>query len=351
MIRGFCPSLHEPMPSGDGLLLRVKPPGGVLRPDQAHVVADAAERFGNGIIELTMRANLQLRGFTPASAPRFAAAMVAAGLAAPDRAAERRRTVMRPPLAAPDTCALAARLETALAARRELRDLPAKFGFIVDGGEWPGLDGERADIRLRRRQDEPGWQVMRGGQTVYAPDPVAAALTLAERMGTHRAAAALAPDRPAIIGPHPGFTGIGLPFGALNATLLRDLGRMDLHLTPWRAFVVTDPFTPLPGVILDPADPLLRITACVGEPGCLSGSTDTRADAVRLARLNLPGMLHVAGCAKGCAHRAAADRTLVAESGRYGLVRQGTAGDPPAHRGLDLHAAMALLRADCDNAA
>ena len=35
MKRGWCPSLYAPMASGDGLLVRVKPPGARLTPGQA----------------------------------------------------------------------------------------------------------------------------------------------------------------------------------------------------------------------------------------------------------------------------------------------------------------------------
>ena len=61
--RGWCPSLFAPMQSGDGLLLRVKPPGGVLAAEAARALAVAATRYGNGVIELGNRASVQLRGF------------------------------------------------------------------------------------------------------------------------------------------------------------------------------------------------------------------------------------------------------------------------------------------------
>ena len=66
--RGWCPSLFAPMQSGDGLLLRVKPRLGVIPAPEARALADAARRLGNGMLGLTNRGNLQLRGFTEASA-------------------------------------------------------------------------------------------------------------------------------------------------------------------------------------------------------------------------------------------------------------------------------------------
>src|SRR3954467_12394406 len=97
--RGACPSVWEPMPTGDGLLVRVKPQGGVVSAAAARALAAAAARCGNGTLELTARANVQVRGLQPHTVHPFAAAIVAAGLAHPDPQVERRRNIMVAPLA------------------------------------------------------------------------------------------------------------------------------------------------------------------------------------------------------------------------------------------------------------
>ena len=73
-----------------------------------------------------------------------------------------------------------------------------------------------------------------------------------------------------------------------------------------------------PGVILDPADPRLRVTACAGRPGCASATVDTLADAARLAAARPRRRIHLSGCAKLCGVPAAAELVLVGEGGRYG---------------------------------
>jgi precorrin-3B synthase len=50
------------MESGDGLIVRVRPQCGTFTLDELVVLAEAAQRFGNGQIDLTRRANLQIRG-------------------------------------------------------------------------------------------------------------------------------------------------------------------------------------------------------------------------------------------------------------------------------------------------
>ena len=57
-VKGWCPGAHRPMMSGDGLVVRVRPFRAELSSDQAHGLCDLAERFGNGTLDLTSRANL-----------------------------------------------------------------------------------------------------------------------------------------------------------------------------------------------------------------------------------------------------------------------------------------------------
>ena len=56
---------------------------------------------------------------------------------------------------------------------------------------------------------------------------------------------------------------------------------------------------------------------------------DTRRDARRLASSVFTGIIHVSGCAKGCARSGPADLVLVGEEGRYGVIRNGTTRDTP----------------------
>ena len=51
--RGWCPGARRPMETGDGLLVRVHPPGGALSAAQARALADAAEACGNGLLDVT----------------------------------------------------------------------------------------------------------------------------------------------------------------------------------------------------------------------------------------------------------------------------------------------------------
>ena len=312
MTRGWCPGIHEPMPSGDGLLVRVKPPGGRLPAAALRAIADGAERHGNGIIELTSRGNLQIRGLTAVSAPRFAAAMVQAGLAHPDPARESRRNVITLP---PGDDALAAAIEETLA---DIPGMAPKFCVAIGPTE--------ADL------------------VVLADRISAEGQSYAFSLDTLRHLAETAAGRRLKTTPPPSPTIPGLllalPFGQTDAACLAHLAALtdEARTTPWRALHIPTPADPAPyaaaGFITDALDPRRSIAACPGAPACASGQAPARADAARLAAKGI-GNIHVSGCAKGCA-RPRAGLTLVGRAGRYDLIPHGRAADTPSMTGLTL---------------
>src|SRR4051812_23542149 len=62
-IRGACPTVAAPMQTGDGLLARIistEP----ISVDELCTLCDASLAHGNGIIEITQRGSLQIRGLS-----------------------------------------------------------------------------------------------------------------------------------------------------------------------------------------------------------------------------------------------------------------------------------------------
>jgi len=91
------------------------------------------------------------------------------------------------------------------------------------------------------------------------------------------------------------------------------------------------------GLITDPEDPLLRVIACTGAPGCAQGLAETRPVARALApQLGRSQMLHVSGCAKGCAHPGALELTVTATPTGFDLIKGGRASDTPTTKNLTL---------------
>src|SRR5258708_36437107 len=66
--RGACPSIAEPMSTGDGLLMRLVPSAPIPL-DAVIALCDASPTHGHGIVEVTQRGTLQIRGLSPTTAP------------------------------------------------------------------------------------------------------------------------------------------------------------------------------------------------------------------------------------------------------------------------------------------
>src|ERR1700722_15235880 len=96
--KGGCPGALKPMETGDGLLARVRTPRGRLSLDQAAALADTAIACGNGVIGLTARANLHLRGLSESTLPDLHARLEDAGLIDANPEVERLRNIVASPL-------------------------------------------------------------------------------------------------------------------------------------------------------------------------------------------------------------------------------------------------------------
>ena len=101
-VKGWCPGALRPMLSGDGLIVRIRPFCGAFGLEQARGLADLARRLGNGHIDLTRRANLQLRGLLDEHLPELHAELGKLGLLDPDAETEATRNLMVAPLAGLD---------------------------------------------------------------------------------------------------------------------------------------------------------------------------------------------------------------------------------------------------------
>jgi precorrin-3B synthase len=151
------------MATGDGLLVRLHLTGGIVPLPMAQTIAECARDFGNGLIDLTSRANLQLRGVSETSLEPLTDRLRAHDLVANDVQAEAVRNVVASPLAGVDPTAvldispIVAALEERLASEPALHGLPAKFGFLIDDGGALSLAGIEADVRFEAfRPDEGG---------------------------------------------------------------------------------------------------------------------------------------------------------------------------------------------------
>jgi precorrin-3B synthase len=339
------------MESGDGWIVRVRPGVRTLSAADVRRLASSAKAYGNGQLELTRRANLQIRGVTIEALPALQTELVRLGLAEAGPEEERSASLLVNPLSDLDAdCAalgpLALEIERVLRIAESPGGLPAKFSLLLDGGGCV-LDGVSADIRVDLRTTDQnvaylsvgdrGAQFLPIGSCRKADAPLAIQAlvqTLSsfqdekkQRMrdlvalhGVDVVRAAAAPwlldrraapaslSRKSVIGFQTGtrsWLGLGLPFGSGDseawngiADIAERFGSGHVRLTPKRSVVIPDvqPDHRLEilaaasdrGLLVDESDPLLRVTACVGAPACRASFGETRTLARELSEIVRP---------------------------------------------------------------
>jgi precorrin-3B synthase len=134
-----CPGALRLHTADDGALARVRVPAGVVSAAQAYALADAAERLGDGALDITSRGNLQLRGLGPGCGGELARLLDAAGLLPAPRH-ERVRNIVASPLSGLDgrghldVQPLVRELDALLCASGRTPDLSGRFLFALDDG-------------------------------------------------------------------------------------------------------------------------------------------------------------------------------------------------------------------------
>jgi precorrin-3B synthase len=296
------------MEAADGLLVRVRLPGGSITSAGLRTVADVAERFGNGVVEMTSRANVQIRGLQMGTIDQTAELLTIGGLAGPDAARDERRDVVVSPLTGHDPGQLIDLTSTAqtaadlLTATPDLEDLPPKFGVVFDdGGSAPvrEVSGDLCFGAVPNTHSEPSMH-LEVGRALDDADPTVACIPvtealrvmvagarlssmhgarlteLIERLGRPRVVAAVtdgvsvrwghdpgpsATIRPVGMMDHPRGDRVNLGaaplLGRASPPMLRSVADLvdatssSLRLTPWRGIVLVGVPTSLADLVLD----------------------------------------------------------------------------------------------------
>ncbi len=391
--RGACPKLATPMPTGDGLLARLVPTGPIPLRALAGLCT-AARALGNGTMEITARGSLQVRGLTPETAPLFADRVAALGIEISDGVLVFADPLPDDPAALVDAPALTAALrETIAAAGLSLAPKVSVIVDGGGRLHLDALTAD-VRLRAMATGNGPLLHVAVAGDGVTATplgavapgeacDAVLRLLALIAEQGPHARAAdvlrgvGIAAFRGVLsarsmLGPPPRLPaelvgvhglrhdlytlGVGLAFGHAAAATLRALieiarthGAQWARPAPARTLLLgpfkrTDIKTMRDearrlGFAVDATDPRRRVVACPGAPSCASGLIAARALAAKIAA-HLPAAgvplaghsvaVHVSGCAKGCAHPAAAPLTVVGTAQGAGLIRNATARATPS---------------------
>jgi precorrin-3B synthase len=338
----------RPHQAADGALLRLRVPGGWLPAVSLDMISGAALQFGDGDVQLTSRANLQLRAVATdpsgAVAPALVDEVARAGLL-PHPSHERVRNIVCSPLSGlsgglADLRGLTHELDEKLCAAADLAALPGPFLFALDDGRGD-LDALSADMRVRG-VDRGSAQILVGDAAIGPVVPLDRAAGLIVELGraflrvgqaepawhvrelpqrglelfsqVAAGPATLVRRRAASAGQRLGrltqddgraVLSVLVPLGLVNRqqvsalTRASSLGSGQLVITPWRGVLVPDlPFSEAgvaaqwlaaAGLELTDSSPWQGVTACAGAPRCAHGQGETRSLASLIVRERLPG--------------------------------------------------------------
>jgi ferredoxin-nitrite reductase len=156
-------------PRKESFMCRLRIPGGVIKSFQLRELARISQELTSGYVQITTRANLQLRLIEPKNAPEALRRIQAVGLHTRGAGADNIRNLTCNPTAGidphelVDTLPLCHQLAQIIINDRSFYDLPRKFNIAFDGGGLIGTVEDTNDIGLKAvRIDAPVGDITAG---------------------------------------------------------------------------------------------------------------------------------------------------------------------------------------------
>jgi len=160
-------------PMKDAFMSRLRIPGGVVKSHQLRELARIAQELTSGYVQVTTRANLQIRLIEPKDAPEFLQRVQAIGLHTRGSGADNIRNLTMNPTAGIDPVELidvqpfVQQLGQIIINDRSFYDLPRKFNIAYDGGGLIGSVEDTNDIGVKavKLGEEILFRIALGGAT------------------------------------------------------------------------------------------------------------------------------------------------------------------------------------------
>jgi ferredoxin-nitrite reductase len=155
-------------PAQTSMMCRLRIPGGVLKAYQAEAIAAAAEAYGGGYVDVTTRANLQIREIPGRHMLGLLTDLHEAGIVPRGSGADNIRNVTGNPTCGIDAnefydvLPLCRQLHHLILHDRAMYGLPRKFNVAFDGGNNVSSLEDTNDIGLKAVKVEPGHGVDEG---------------------------------------------------------------------------------------------------------------------------------------------------------------------------------------------
>ncbi len=160
-------------PNKEAFMARLRIPGGLIRSFQLRELAAVAKELTTGYVQITTRANLQMRLIQPKDTPEFVRRIQSVGLHTRGAGADNIRNLTAnptsgvDPLEIIDVMPFCTEMGQIIINDRSFYDLPRKFNIAYDGGGLIGTVEDTNDIGCKavRVGDEVFFRIALGGAT------------------------------------------------------------------------------------------------------------------------------------------------------------------------------------------
>jgi precorrin-3B synthase len=366
----LCPSLHQPILSGDGYLVRIRPKFGQLNSHQLNALAEASSRFGNGVIEITTRANISLRGIDLSKVNDLSDFLKKEKIINENDSPDNVANIIYSPFTDSNEkgfSTISTMIEDQLPS---LPSLHKKFGLAVDIGKIACLQHVNADLRIEKTFENSFILRIDGldlGQEVEEKNIIPSIKKLIydlsvsipkdlkekslskiiHRIDFYKFHFPTKKPRPQNfmlkLGPYLSGYLISSSAGRFTGGNLLELSKhlQGINFTPWKAlFIEKTSRKPKLNFLLKNTDLLFKISHCVGSPYCKQAQVDTLGIANKLNKkiklrlkndlLKVPN-IHISGCSKNCGkpkdisitiRKSNKDSKVIAVSSDYNVLAQ-----------------------------
>ncbi|QFZ15923.1 precorrin-8X methylmutase [Anabaena sp. YBS01] len=147
-----CPGLFYATPAQDGILSRIRIPGGIINSKQCQAIADIADEYGGGYVDVTNRANIQIREIRADIDSPVLKRLQELGLGSRNTGVDQIRNIMTSPTAGIDpqelidTRSFVRSWDSYITENSALSRLSAKFSVCFDGGGLVSVSDRLNDI-------------------------------------------------------------------------------------------------------------------------------------------------------------------------------------------------------------
>lgn len=321
--KGFCPTLKTPIFAADGLLIRLRPYMDFLQTSKLISLCDLSEKYGSGIMELTNRGSIQIRGIKANKHKEFVKEIYEKKII--DRNENYNKNISINPFW--NTKDKNFKIYNILA-KLKLPKLPEKFGFIIDIGKLATLRDISADIRIESTDNneilvlaegsEKGkivklhkigsflfemvkWFLENKNQNIKRMTDLLSIKRLPESWSQTKQI-----RKKKKIFPKNTRIGqiLGFKLGRFEAKKIKKLlfinSPSTVRFTPFKMIILENVSNVVDkNFIISKQDPLLNISACSGKNFCLNSSINTFKLAKKIKKYT-NSKVHVTGCEKNC---------------------------------------------------